>query len=52
VITGSVFSDMMSNDRTTWVYSVIDINVICAKLVVSVFFLYKGSRFLLWDHMP
>jgi hypothetical protein len=44
VITGWAFSDMMSDDRTTWVYSVIDIHVICAKQVVSVFFSLQGFK--------
>ncbi len=42
-----VFSDMICDDHTTWVYSVIDIRVICAKLVVSVFFSLKGFKVLI-----
>jgi hypothetical protein len=48
---GWVFSDMMSDNRTTWVYSVIDINIICAKLVVSVFFSLQGFKVLIVGHM-
>jgi len=44
-----VFSDMMSDNRTTWVYSVP--NIICAKLVVSVFFSLQGFKVLIVGHM-